>query len=221
MQRRYCRLNPAFFAEERSFNPKSRHEQRKPLMLMLKPVAHSTGYIRILCTMASSEVGRVLYRSWGSMKVGTRRFGAQFFVILPNCQSNTPITFRCLAKNQWGCTGVSLTWCVSKMFFHKFLWYTDKVSPMISLSYLQKEMACNVARPGGNILSRPVDFVPHFFWTHRPWNKMAGRPTAAFLLLESHCCEVHISVTSNLCFFNWNILTHFDKKQNHTHTPNH
>lgn len=68
VQRRYCRLNPAFSAEERSFKPKSRHawpgaaalkaEQRKPLMLMLKPMVQSTGHIRNLCTMASSEVGQ-------------------------------------------------------------------------------------------------------------------------------------------------------------------
>lgn len=221
MQRRYCRLNPAFFAEERSFNPKSRHEQRKPLMLMLKPVAHSTGYIRILCTMASSEVGRVLYRSWGSMKVGTRRFGAQFFVILPNCQSNTPITFRCLAKNQWGCTGVSLTWCVSKMFFISFYDTRTKSAPwLVYLISKRRWLATSPVPAGTSSVDLSTSFRT-FFWTHRPWNKMAGRPTAAFLLLESHCCEVHISVTSNLCFFNWNILTHFDKKQNHTHTPNH
>lgn len=187
---------------------------------MLKPVAHSTGYIRNLCTMASSEVGRVLYRSWGSMKMGTSRFGAHFFVIRNRTASRTlqSLSVRCLAKSQWGCPGASLTWCVSKMFLSSLVWswYTVTVSPMISLPYLQKKKGCNVSRPGGNILSRPADFVPHFFWTHRAVEQNGGRPTAAFLLLESDCCEGHVFVKS-LFFFNWNIFTHFKKKK-HTHT---
>ena len=82
------------------------------------------------------------------------------------------------------------------------------VSPMISLSYLQKEMGCNVARPGGNVLGQPLDSVPHFFLDPSAVEKW-GRPTAAFLLLlESRCCEAR--VCQMFFFNNTTSLKYFD-----------